>query len=89
MDQLQRRSRDKHSPARLIQAERRLADAVFAALTHDFSPDRWQAVLRAAVAVESLQATGTAIEAGPIPSFSPNGPPQRTTVRPKFAWHFR
>ncbi len=67
MDRLQRRARDKHAPARLVQAERRLADAVFAALTHDPSADRWQAILQAAVAVESLQATGTAIEAGPIP----------------------
>jgi CRISPR-associated protein Csx17 len=66
-DRLHRRARDKHAPARLLQAERRLADAVFAALTHDPSADRWQAILRAAVAVESLQAAGTAIEAGPIP----------------------
>ena len=71
MDRLERRSRDKHSPARFLQAERRLADAVLAAITHDCSPDRWQAVLQAAVAVESLQATGSAIEAGPIPSLRP------------------
>jgi CRISPR-associated protein Csx17 len=71
MDRLQRRARDKHAPARLIQAERRLADAVLAALTHDESPARWQAILRAAVAVESLQAAGTAIEAGPIPALRP------------------
>jgi CRISPR-associated protein Csx17 len=67
MDRLQRRARDKNSPARLMQAERRLADAVLAALTHDPSADRWQAIMFAAVAVESLQARGTAIEAGPIP----------------------
>lgn len=71
MDRVQRRTRDKHAPARLIHAERRLADAVFQALTHDDSPERWQAVLRAAVGVESLQATGTAIEAGPIPRLRP------------------
>ncbi len=67
MDRLQRRARDKNATARLIQAERRLTDAVLAALTHDSTPDRWQAILIAAVDVESLQATGTAIEAGPIP----------------------
>jgi len=71
MDRLQRRARDKHAPARLIQAERRLADAALAALTHDDSPVRWQAILRAAVAVESLQASGAAIEAGPIPALRP------------------
>ena len=68
MERLQRRARDKNATARLIQAERRLTDAVLSALTHDPSPDRWQAILIAAVAIESIQATGTAIEAGPIPS---------------------
>ncbi|NLF71799.1 MAG: type I-U CRISPR-associated protein Csx17 [Candidatus Anammoximicrobium sp.] len=71
LDRLQRRARDKNAPARLSQAERRLADAVFAALTHDWSADRWQAILQAAVAVESIQASGTAIDAGPIPSLRP------------------
>jgi len=71
LDRVQRRSRDKHAPARIIHAERRLADAVFAALTHDYTPDRWQAILLAAAAIESLQATGTAIEAGPIPPLRP------------------
>lgn len=75
LDRLQRRARDNHAPARLVQAERRLADAVLAALTHDYStehsPFRWQAVLRAAVAVESIQASGTAIDAGPIPPLCP------------------
>jgi CRISPR-associated protein Csx17 len=71
LDRLQRRARDKHAPARLVQAERRLANSVFAALTHDYSPDRWQAILQAAVAVESIQATGTAVDAGPIPALRP------------------
>jgi CRISPR-associated protein Csx17 len=71
MDRVQRRSRDKHAPARLVHAERRLADAVFAALTHDYTPDRWQAILEAATTIESLQAAGTAIEAGPIPPLRP------------------
>jgi CRISPR-associated protein Csx17 len=71
IDRVHWRSRDKNAPARLIRAERRLADAVFAALTHDDTPDRWQAILEAAAAIESLQATGTAIEAGPIPPLRP------------------
>ena len=72
MDRLQRRSRDKNAPARLVHAERRLADAVFSALTHDPTPDRWQAILLAAAEIESLQASGTAIEAGPIPGLRPD-----------------
>lgn len=71
LDRLQRLSRDKNAPARLVSAERRLADGVFAALTHDESAARWQAILMAAVAVESIQASGTAIAPGPIPALSP------------------
>ena len=71
LDRLQRRTRDKNATARLVQAERRLTDAVLAALTHDPSAERWQAILVAAVAVESLQASGTAIEAGPMPLLRP------------------
>jgi CRISPR-associated protein Csx17 len=71
MDRVQRRSRDKNAPARLVHAEHRLADAVFSALTHDYTPDRWQAILKGAAAIECLQATGTAIEAGPIPALRP------------------
>ncbi|VTR95793.1 Uncharacterized protein OS=Isosphaera pallida (strain ATCC 43644 / DSM 9630 / IS1B) GN=Isop_2539 PE=4 SV=1 [Gemmata massiliana] len=71
LDRLQRRSRDKHAPARFGHAECRLADAVFAALTRDDTPGRWQAILLAVVDIESLQATGTAIESGPILSLRP------------------
>jgi CRISPR-associated protein Csx17 len=74
MNQLQRRGRDKHAPARLVHAERLLADAVFAALTHDYTQDHWQAILLAAVDIEAMQATGTAIDEGrmtPIPSLRP------------------
>ncbi|MFN4261698.1 MAG: type I-U CRISPR-associated protein Csx17 [Gemmataceae bacterium] len=72
LDRVQRRSRDKNAPARLVHAERRLADAVFAALTHDHTPDRWQAILLAAAEIEAIQATGTGIEAGPIPALRPD-----------------
>jgi CRISPR-associated protein Csx17 len=71
MDRLQRIARGKHAPSRLVQAERRLADAVMAALTHDEAPDRWQAILLAAVEVERLQATGCGFGAGPIPLLDP------------------
>ncbi len=52
-------------------AEARLSDAVFAALTHDGEPARWQAILCAAADVEAVQAAGTGFEAGPIPPLSP------------------
>jgi CRISPR-associated protein Csx17 len=71
LDRLQRHARDEHAPHRLVAAEGTLADAVFAVLTHDDSPDRWQSVLLAASATEAVQASGTAFEAGPIPALSP------------------
>jgi CRISPR-associated protein Csx17 len=69
LDRLHRLVRDK-APARLIQAERQLSDAVFDVLTHDPTPSRWQAVLRAASGIEKLQVAGTGIEVGPIPRLS-------------------
>jgi len=71
LDRLQRTARDKNAPARLVQAERRLSDAVFVALTSDSWASTWQAVLRCAVDIEAIQATGTAYKAGPIPLLSP------------------
>src|SRR5690606_6029410 len=71
MDRVQRRSRDKTAPARLIHAERRLADAVFAALTHDHTPERWQVILLAATEIESLQAKGTGADAGLLHGLKP------------------
>jgi CRISPR-associated protein Csx17 len=70
LDRLHRLARAKEAPSRLAHAERGLSDAVFAALTHEDSPVQWQAILRAAVDVEQLQSTGTAIKAGPIPKLS-------------------
>ena len=72
MDRLQRAARGKNAPNRLKHAERQLADAVMAALSHDDTTERWQAILLAAVAVERLQSTGCALEAGPIPSLRPD-----------------
>lgn len=71
LNHLQWLARRKGAPERLSRAERRLADAIFAILNHDDSQDRWQAVLRAAVAVEAIQVNGAGIEAGPIPPLAP------------------
>ncbi|MCY2941923.1 MAG: type I-U CRISPR-associated protein Csx17, partial [Planctomycetota bacterium] len=71
LDKIHRLARKKNAPAKLVVAHRCFADAVFGALTHDYSPERWQGILTAASSIESLQATGTAIEAGPIPPLGP------------------
>lgn len=71
LDRVHRSARDEHAPARLVQVEGRLANAVFAALTHDDAPDRWQSVLTESTSVEAVLASGTAIGVGPIPPLSP------------------
>ncbi|OQB43039.1 MAG: hypothetical protein BWY09_00311 [Candidatus Hydrogenedentes bacterium ADurb.Bin179] len=70
LHQLARKERPK-PPDRFVIGFRRLADAVFTALTHDHTADRWQAILLAAADIEAIQATGTAIDAGPIPPLRP------------------
>jgi CRISPR-associated protein Csx17 len=71
LDRLQRVAREKTAAARLVQAERKLSDAVLNALTHDHTQERWQAILRAGVAMEYIQAGGTGIKAGPMPKLRP------------------
>lgn len=71
LEKLRRLANGKNATARLQQAEKLLANSVFTALTHDYSPDRWQAILLAAAAIEAIQQSGTAVEAGPIPPLNP------------------
>lgn len=71
-DLLQREARAATAPTRLQLAERSLSDAVLEVLTADaVGPSSWQEVLRCAVDVEALQATGSGIGAGAIPRLSP------------------
>jgi len=71
LHRIARKSKNYTPPNRFVHAERRLANAVFAVLTHDETAEWWQAVLRAAVAVEAIQVGGTAVQAGPIPRLDP------------------
>lgn len=70
LGRVHRAARAKNAPARFAAAEHRLADAVFAAAVVDGAA-AWQAVLVAAGDVEAVQATGSGIEAGPLPPLSP------------------
>ncbi|MEI8210977.1 MAG: type I-U CRISPR-associated protein Csx17 [Planctomycetota bacterium] len=70
LDRVHRRSQDKNSPSRFSQRVRILADSVMSALTHDDAPGRWQEILQSAAQLESLQTTGSGIDAGPIPALS-------------------
>lgn len=71
MARVHRQARKKSAPSRLKHAHKRMADVVLTAMTQDPTPYRWQAVLRTAVGIEAIQATGTAIDAGPIPLLNP------------------
>lgn len=62
---------DGRAPARLTQAERRLADALFAVAQHPDEAPRWQAVLAALAAVEGVMKRGSGFGAGPVPPLRP------------------
>lgn len=58
-------------PARLRDAERRLADALLSVVQHSDEPLRWQSVLGAIADVEAVLVTGTGFRAGPAPRLRP------------------
>jgi len=72
LPRLRREARDRHAPARLVQAERRLADALFALTQHPEEAPRWQAALLRLGEIEALQVHGAGSKAGPIPRLRPN-----------------
>lgn len=71
LPRLHRRAHDKHAPARLMQAERRVAEAVFAVVQHPDAPHYWQTLLLTLAAIEAIQITGSGYDAGPIPRLRP------------------
>jgi len=68
---LRRAARDRNAPARLAQAERRLADTLFSLAQHPDEPTGWQSVLLRLAEVEALQVQGAGRKAGPIPRLRP------------------
>lgn len=68
---LHRRAHDKNAPARLMLAERRVADAVFAVVQHPDSRSHWQTLLLSMAGIEAIQITGSGYDAGPIPQLRP------------------
>jgi CRISPR-associated protein Csx17 len=68
---LRRQARVKEAAPRLRNAERRLADALFAVAQHPGEQGRWQSVLLALAEVEGIQATGSGFKAGPVPRLRP------------------
>lgn len=71
LPRLRRAARDKNAPARLVQAERQLAGALFAVIQHPNEPTRWQTALLRLADIEALQIHGVGVKAGPIPRLRP------------------
>jgi len=72
LPRLRRCARERDAPRRLKQAERRLADALFAVIQHPHEPMYWQAVLLQLADVEAIQVHGAGRKAGPIPRLRPD-----------------
>lgn len=66
-----RDTKTRKAPASLKQAERRLADDLFAVTQHPDEASRWQAVLTSLANVEAVMRTGAGMRAGPIPKLRP------------------
>lgn len=72
LPRLRREAHAPAAPARLRQAERCLADALFAVTQHPGEPARWQRVLFALADVEAVMVTGSGYRAGPVPVLRPD-----------------
>jgi CRISPR-associated protein Csx17 len=68
---LRRQAREKHAPARLKAAERRVTDALFGAIAHPAEKARWQAVLLALADAEAVLVSGSGFKVGAVPKLSP------------------
>ena len=83
-------ARDKNAPARLIQAERRLADAVFAALDTRFvRPTVGRRFCRPPWRSSRFRHPAPPSKPGRFRRFVPNGFRPWMTALPKFAWRLR
>lgn len=71
LPRLRRDARDKHAPVRLLLAEHRLSEALFAVAQHPDVPHYWQSVLLELAAVEALCISSKAMRCGPIPKLRP------------------
>jgi CRISPR-associated protein Csx17 len=71
LPRLRRQARGRDAPSRLVLAERRLADALFAVTQHPDEATRWHTVLLRLADVEAVQTTGSGYRAGPIPRLRP------------------
>lgn len=82
---LQARDTKTHkAPASLKQAERRLANDLFAVVQHPDETARWQSVLLSLAGVEAVMKTGAGIRAGPIPKLRPEWVSSANDGSPEF-----
>jgi CRISPR-associated protein Csx17 len=71
LPRLRHQARGQSASTRLVQAERRLANTLFAVAQHPDEPRRWQSVLLQLAEIEAIQITGSGHAAGPIPRLRP------------------
>ena len=71
LSHLRRDAGAKGASTRLAQAERRLADALFAVTQYPNERSRWQLILLGLAEVEGIQASGSGFNAGPAPKLRP------------------
>lgn len=71
LPRLRRVARDRDAPVRLMHAERRVTDAVFAVIQSPGEAARWQGVLLRMAEIEAIQVHGAGRKAGPIPRLRP------------------
>jgi CRISPR-associated protein Csx17 len=66
-----RDTKNRKASASLKQAEKRLADTLFAVVQHPDEALRWQSVLESLAGVEAVMRHGAGLRAGPIPKLRP------------------
>lgn len=71
LQRLRREARSKNAPARLVAAEKRLVEALFAIVRSPHNPQIWQQTLIRLAQIEEIMAHGTGLAAGPIPPLRP------------------
>ena len=71
LPRLRREARDKAAPTRLVNAEKRLIEAIFSVTGHPDDPQKWQMVLLCLGDMEAVMRQGTGFAAQPVPRLRP------------------
>jgi len=84
LQRLKRQAREKGATTRLVQAERSASQSVFDVIAQPNQPNRWQAVLLALAAAETVMRSGSGFKTQPIPLLRPEWVPAADDGSPEF-----